>query len=185
MLAATVRLDQQRAAEPDRPDATSQGQGPTHYTVQPGDTLSGIAAKVYGPAHEDEYLRIYQANRQEIPNESTIYAGQVLVIPPLPQGGPAPAPTTRRPAPPRPEFREMNARQLEDYISRSAATASRQTYVVRTGDTLTSIARRFMGDGGSRAVERLFQMNRGVLSDPDRLQVGMRLTVPVRPGRNN
>ena len=141
--------------------------------------------RVYGPAHEDEYLRIYQANRQEIPNESTIYAGQVLVIPPLPQGGPAPAPTTRRPAPPRPEFREMNARQLEDYISRSAATASRQTYVVRTGDTLTSIARRFMGDGGSRAVERLFQMNRGVLSDPDRLQVGMRLTVPVRPGRNN
>ncbi len=79
----------------------------------------------------------------------------------------------------------MNARQLEDYISRSAATAGRQTYVVRTGDTLTSIARRFMGNGGSQAVERLFQMNRGVLSDPDRLQIGMRLTVPVRPGRNN
>jgi len=89
--------------------------------------------------------------------------------------------------PPRPisGYREMDAQELEAYVRGSAAQAATQTYVVKTGDTLTGIARRFMGDGSWASVEKLFEMNRHVLTDPDRLDIGMQLTVPARPGRNN
>ncbi len=86
-------------------------------------------------------------------------------------------------------YREMDAQQLQAYVQRSATPArpprpATQTYVVQSGDTLTGIARRFMGDGSWPTVEKLYQMNRNVLSDPDMLSVGMRLTVP-QPVRNN
>jgi LysM repeat protein len=48
--------------------------GPRSYTVQPGDTLSTIAAK-FGVTQE----AIQRANNLDDPN--SIYAGQVLVIP--------------------------------------------------------------------------------------------------------
>ena len=51
----------------------------TSYTVQPGDTLSGIAQRFYGnPA---DWTRIYDANLAVIANPNDIYAGQVLRIP--------------------------------------------------------------------------------------------------------
>lgn len=81
-------------------------------------------------------------------------------------------------------YREMNAQQLQAYVQRSATppappSPATQTYVVQSGDTLTSIARRFMGDGSWPTVEKLYQMNRNVLSNPDMLSVGMTLTVPT------
>ena len=51
---------------------------PRTYTVQPGDTLSGIAA-----AHGlDGWQRLYEANRGVIGGDpNRIYPGQVLVVP--------------------------------------------------------------------------------------------------------
>ena len=49
------------------------------YTVQPGDTLSAIAQKFYGKA--SEYNKIFQANRDKMPDADHIRAGQELVIP--------------------------------------------------------------------------------------------------------
>ncbi len=85
----------------------------------------------------------------------------------------------------RSSFHEMDAQQLAAHLQRTATAPTTQVYVVRSGDTLTGIARRFMGDGSWATVEKLYQMNRSTLSDPDRLAVGMRLIVPTRPGRNN
>jgi LysM repeat protein len=49
------------------------------YTVQPGDTLSGIAQRIYGnPA---DWTWIYDDNRSVIQNPNDIYAGEVLNIP--------------------------------------------------------------------------------------------------------
>ncbi len=67
------------------------------YTVQPGDTLGGIARKMYGSAAK--YPLIAQANR--ITDPRRIWVGQVLTIPPLPEAGEAApgAPVARPPTP--------------------------------------------------------------------------------------
>lgn len=86
----------------------------TTYTVQPGDTLSGIAAQ-YGVTVE----AIMAANNLE--SRSVVYAGQTLIIPspgstPPPPASPAPS-VTRQPNP--------------------------GTYVVQAGDHLTGVAAKF------------------------------------------
>ena len=52
------------------------------YTVEKGDTLSGIAKKVYGNA--GKYPVIFEANRPMLKDPDKIYPGQVLRIPELP-----------------------------------------------------------------------------------------------------
>jgi LysM repeat protein len=52
---------------------------PTSYIVQSGDTLGRIAQKMYGDAHR--YPLIQQANN--LTNASSIWVGQVLIIPPI------------------------------------------------------------------------------------------------------
>ena len=49
------------------------------YTVQRGDSLWKIAAKVYGNGRR--WREIYEANADKLSDASRIYAGQVLVIP--------------------------------------------------------------------------------------------------------
>jgi LysM repeat protein len=49
------------------------------YTVQPGDTLSGIAKKFLGNAND--YTDIFNANRDQLSDPDKIKPGQVLKIP--------------------------------------------------------------------------------------------------------
>jgi LysM repeat protein len=51
------------------------------YTVQPGDTLSGISRKMYGSANK--YMKIFEANTPLLEDPNKIYPGQELVIPNL------------------------------------------------------------------------------------------------------
>ncbi len=50
-----------------------------YYVVKPGDTLGGIALKVYGAA--SMYMKIYKANPDLIKNPNKIYVGQRLRVP--------------------------------------------------------------------------------------------------------
>lgn len=75
------------------------------YTVQSGDTLSTIAAKVYGESKL--WKRIYDANKDAIGSDpGALKVGQSLRIPPKsgdaaakPVPAPAPAPAKPAPAP--------------------------------------------------------------------------------------
>jgi nucleoid-associated protein YgaU len=49
------------------------------YTIQKGDTLSGIAKREYGNA--SEWRAIYEANRDVIKDPDLIYPGQTINIP--------------------------------------------------------------------------------------------------------
>lgn len=49
------------------------------YTVQAGDTLSGIAKKFYGNAND--YMEIFKANKDQLSDPDKIKPGQVLKIP--------------------------------------------------------------------------------------------------------
>ena len=54
----------------------------------------------------------------------------------------------------------------------------RQTYTVKSGDTLSAISKQFYGD--SNEYMRIFYANRDKLNDPDKIQVGQQLTVPTK-----
>jgi LysM repeat protein len=59
--------------------SASGGQAQRHYTVQSGDTLSKISKQFYGNANE--YMRIFEANRNILHDPNNIQPGQDLVIP--------------------------------------------------------------------------------------------------------
>jgi nucleoid-associated protein YgaU len=52
---------------------------PQTYTVQPGDTLSGIAKRFLGDANA--YMDIFNANKDKLKDPNKIQPGQVLKIP--------------------------------------------------------------------------------------------------------
>jgi len=54
--------------------------------------------------------------------------------------------------------------------------AGSQTYEVRSGDSLSKISKQFYGDGNEYM--RIFYANRDKLNDPEKLQVGQKLTIP-------
>lgn len=60
--------------------AGTQQQGGQRYTVQAGDTLSKLARQFYGDA--SQYMRIFEANRDQLNDPNMIKVGQVLTIPP-------------------------------------------------------------------------------------------------------
>jgi nucleoid-associated protein YgaU len=49
------------------------------YTVQPGDTLSKISKQFYGNAND--YMKIFNANRDKLSDPNKIQPGQELKIP--------------------------------------------------------------------------------------------------------
>jgi len=62
------------------PTTASAGAAPTvTYTVQSGDTLSAIAKKFLG--NPNEYMEIFNANKDQLSDPDKIRPGQVLKIP--------------------------------------------------------------------------------------------------------
>ena len=61
--------------------------------------------------------------------------------------------------------------------AKEAAPAA-PTYVVRANDSLVLIARRFYGAQGDRLWRQIYEANRSILSDPDRLRPGQELVIP-------
>jgi len=51
-----------------------------------------------------------------------------------------------------------------------------QHYVVQKGDTLSKIAREYYGD--AMLYPKIFEANRDILSDPNRIKPGQRLRIP-------
>ena len=58
----------------------------------------------------------------------------------------------------------------------SAAAAGTRSYTVKGGDTLSEIAKEHYGDGSQW--KKIFEANRGTISDPDKIQIGQQLTIP-------
>ena len=61
------------------PDASTPLPAQRTYTVRSGDTMRAIAQRFYGD--EMQWKRIYQANRDRIPNPDVIHVGQEFIIP--------------------------------------------------------------------------------------------------------
>ncbi len=65
-------------------------------------------------------------------------------------------------------------------VDSSAQRVGGQTYTVQKGDTLSAIAKRHYGQAS--AWKSLFEANRDVLDDPDRIFPGQQLRIPPRSG---
>jgi nucleoid-associated protein YgaU len=74
---AIKRWTRERAETP--PADASAASGPRSYTVQGGDTLSSIAAQMYGDP--GKWQKILDANRQQLGSSQHLKVGQKLVIP--------------------------------------------------------------------------------------------------------
>lgn len=61
------------------PQPASVGTSGKTYTVQPGDTLSGIAKSYLGDGNA--YMKIFDANRDQLSDPDKIKPGQVLKLP--------------------------------------------------------------------------------------------------------
>ncbi len=51
-----------------------------------------------------------------------------------------------------------------------------QTYVVQKGDTLSKIADEYYGD--ARLYTKIFEANRDILNNPDKIKPGQKLRIP-------
>ncbi len=129
----------------------------TEYVVQPGDTLWGIAERYYGKG--EEYPRLVSANAGRLMPDGRRFTKAGVIYPGW----------------------------VLIVLPINPTPAQRETvYVVRPGDTLRSIAARFLGDEMSWPA--IFTLNYGTatlpdgrtLTDPDLIWPGLRLKVPQR-----
>ena len=62
--------------------------------------------------------------------------------------------------------------------SGSSSTASERTYEVKAGDTLSKIAKQEYGDANQW--RRIFDANKDILKDPDKIFPGQTLRIPAK-----
>ena len=61
--------------------------------------------------------------------------------------------------------------------AQATGAAAGQTYTVQAGDTLSGIAKQHLGDASKYT--KIFEANRDVLSDPDKIKPGQVLKIPA------
>jgi nucleoid-associated protein YgaU len=66
---------------------------------------------------------------------------------------------------------------VADIKATNPAAAATATYTVKSGDTLSKIAKEKLGDGN--AYMEIFNANRDQLSDPDKIKPGQVLKIPT------
>lgn len=74
---------------------------------------------------------------------------------------------------PKADFSDVSAR-----VDSTAEIVGEQSYTVQKGDSLSKIAKHFYGDGN--AWKRIFEANRDVLDDPDKIFPGQALRIPAK-----
>lgn len=83
--------------------------------------------------------------------------------------------STAAPAPAKPDFSNVGS-GVESTAS-AAFEPTVQTYIVVAGDSLSKIAKKFYGNAGKW--REIFEANRDRISNPDLIQIGQVLKIPV------
>jgi nucleoid-associated protein YgaU len=79
-VAADIRVDSsQPSPAASAPAAAAPAASARSYTVKAGDTLSKISKEMYGSAQA--YMKIFEANRDQLADPDKIRPGQTLKIP--------------------------------------------------------------------------------------------------------
>lgn len=134
------------------------------YRVVPGDTLTGIARKVYGSAGRRVLDAILDANRSVLSDPDRITVGMTLMLP-VPNPSKIKLETNRRSG--------GAEKETNDGPKKTSAI---RWYQVRKNDRYVSIAREQLGDA-SRWHE-IYELNKDKFPDPDRIREGVRIKLP-------
>jgi len=147
------------------------------YVVGPGDSLAEIAQKMYGPEigkKPASIQKIFNANKDKLSSINAIQVGQKLVIPPLEDKTNTLLKTG---------LFEKVSEKVSKITSPQTAKAQApkeqyRQYVVKESDSLWQIAQAQLGNGNR--FSEIIQLNQSVLTDPEKLVVGMKLKLPAR-----
>lgn len=127
----------------------------TLYTVVSGDNLWKIVKKHYGDGNVQAHIDAILGANPTLSLDESLKIGQKLKLPAAAAKDPARLPAEQQ----------------------AAATGSR-VYVVKEGDTLSTIASKELGS--SKKWNDIYELNRARLSDPAKIKVGMKLTLPPK-----
>ncbi|GEM_PF-5722097 len=142
------------------PAASPELAGKKIHTVGEGDSLSTISQKHFGTTKH--WKAIFEANRKVLSSPDALSVGMNLVIPEI---AATPAPAAGTPSSPK----------APSVPAELAALGT--PYTVQEGDTLTSIAEKFLGSQNEWA--RISALNVGItMKDADHLSVGMVIVIP-------
>jgi len=75
-----------------------------------------------------------------------------------------------------PDWRNDVVADIKVVARPGAAAGTAKTYTVKSGDTLSKIAKQYYGD--ANAYMDIFNANKDQLSDPDKIKPGQVLTIP-------
>ena len=153
------------------------------YVVQSGDSISGIAKKVYGVKEgvkQKNIDAIFAANRKTLTSVDSLQVGQKLTIPPI-------AGSTAASSSPAEVLTDKNFTKVESVgqqhstvnTNKPVATAKPgSVYVVKEGDSLWKIAATQLCDG--TRYREIVIINSDMLSSEDDIAVGMQLKMPAK-----
>jgi nucleoid-associated protein YgaU len=149
-------------APPSTATPTSPNQTTTHdprvskgvITVRGGDTLSALAQAHLGSG--GRWRELYEANRDQLDQPHEVFVGMKLRLP----AGHADQSTGNT------------------LTTSQRGVPSRGGYVVKSNDSLSSIAAKTLGDAGRW--EQIYKANKGRLDHPDDIRVGQKLVIPAR-----
>ncbi len=153
------------------------------YVVQAGDVLATVAKKAYGPEEGNRLVninRIFEANRTTLKTPDEIFAGQTLVIPPLPAAKPdvGKADDGKLSAALFEKVEQIGKKNVAE-VKQTSSKPEGPLYVVQDGDSLWKIATGQLGNGARW--EEIIKLNADTLKSKDAvLVIGMKLRMPAK-----
>jgi LysM repeat protein len=155
------------ATSQNRSAPAASGSGTTDYVVQPGDSLSKIAAKVFGSNTKANREAIVKLNPSLQQDPDKVIVGRTYKVPA--GGAVAQSSAPAQPAP------------ASAVLTRETGTsATEYWYTVKEGDSLWKIASEQLGKGGS-GVAAIKELNKETLNGGETVQPNMRLRLPGKP----
>jgi LysM repeat protein len=153
------------------------------YKVEPGDSLSKIATKVYGTSSKTVIAAIIEANPSLKANPNLVIEGRTYNMPALTTNKPvALAPDANKPGASAPDASSRAMQnpvvQLASRTELNSKVEPGATYTVEEGDNLTRIAREQCGT--EDAVAAIKELNREALKGGDVIRPGMKLKLPAK-----
>lgn len=175
---ASEKAPAQESGPPARPGLPVSTGALREHAVGKDDSMWGIAQRFYGEGAL--HAKLTQYNQGRVGKDGVLRRGVTLRIPPrdvllgqavLASDAPVVRPT------------QGQARAVQDRAESKPAVgaggeASGRVYVVRRGDTLGAISRALLGT--SKRYREIYELNRGVVPDPDNLVAGVSLKIPAR-----
>jgi len=178
------------------------------HTVQPGESLSKIAARYYGRATPARITAIFDANRKTLPSIDRVRAGNKLDIPALDDmetiafepvsNFPAADVVASRSRPRESVVRipipvddtfaksTLAANTAREHASPEPAAPTRpdfRWYEVRDKDTLSGIAQRELGN--EKKFLDIAKLNRDIIRNKNVIKPGLKIRLPLRTASAN